>query len=84
MTLDLIKIAIIAIISFVLLKAWLNPIGESSKVVRVTTQTIPTDISLIINLLIFLTILCVAIASWICGYSYRKKITKFVKIGERR
>ena len=77
--LDLIKIGLIGIIGFILAKAWLTPKGTFSKINQITittTQTTQTDISLIINLLIFLTILCVAIASWIFGYLYRKKITK--------
>lgn len=76
--LDLIKIGAIAIIGFILSKAWLRHIGAIDKVSLITkcTTVIKTSSSIIsseIWFLVFLTILCVAISSWICGYLYSEK-----------
>lgn len=67
--LNIFKICVIAIIGFILSKAWLSPPGA---VERVSVPQVHTsDIN--IDILILLVVLCVAIASWICGYLYNQK-----------
>jgi hypothetical protein len=80
LTLDLIKIGLVAVIGFVLTKvltkAWLGGSGELDKVSSIqkcTTIIKAPSVTTETWILVFLVILCVALSSWICGYLCKRR-----------